>query len=183
MYDHGDLATVRIWGEGRSAACQLKVLSPSAAEPTITAPGMYEDTIAVGAADTVYWNDVEHADYYSVLVAFFVSQNGVTSTFFHFDYALDTSFVVTGAMHPDSVHSFDVVITPFTGPDPRLGTTNWTGDFLAGVLYSYGLNDYVRIVMERPFTAPPIGLSSPVVTRPEMTPAEMVASVYRKYSR
>ena len=31
MYDHGDLATIMVWGSGRSAACQLKILEPGTA--------------------------------------------------------------------------------------------------------------------------------------------------------
>ena len=41
-----------------------------------------------------------------------------------------------------------VNVTPFTGPDPRTGETNWTGTLLGGRVYSMGEYDYTRIHIE-----------------------------------
>jgi hypothetical protein len=178
MYEHGDVATVRMWGNGRSGACQLKVLHPEPGRANITSPAPFEDTIASHESDTIYWNTVEHADYYAVTLGY----TPVGGTFaYYFDYTVDTSFVVTGTMQGNPLTQVGIAVTPFTGPDPRSGASNWTGNLLSGAIYSFGYWDEITIYVEHSVTAPPSGRSPAEVTRPEMTPAEMVGRVYEKY--
>ena len=180
MYRHGDTATVSVWGQGRSSTCDVKILDPSLANITEIDPLVRADTIAVGEADTVYWNTVEHADYYAIMMAWRIQTGGSSMYTFSYSYAIDTSFVVTGDMHLDSLLEFDVVVTPFTGPDPRTGRTNWNGTLLDGVMYSFGQYGSTTIVMEP--LGPILKTSTPVSSgRPEYSANDIVAEVYKKY--
>jgi len=184
MYEHGDAATIRIWGEGRSSSCQVKILDPNLATANITIPVAMADTISPGGSDTVYWNKVEHVDYYAVMIAWFVTSGGDSRYVFAYYYATDTSFIVTGAMSPpDSVLNFNVHITPFNGPDPRTGQSNWSGALLDGVVYSYGYNAMTTIVVRSPIGSPEKALSEWMIEQPERSPEEMVANVYKKFEK
>ena len=145
MYQHGDTAVITVWGEGRSSSCHLKILDVSAAAAQITSPLRHADTIALGQVDTVFWNTVDQIDYYAVMIPWWLDAPEFSGWTFEYYYATDTFFVVTGDMHPQFLDHFDVVITPFTGPDPRTGLSNWTGDFLDGVVYSFGDNNTTTI--------------------------------------
>jgi hypothetical protein len=144
---------------------------------------MNADTIAVGASDTIYWNRVDQADYYAITIPFLTSYQGSSLWRYRYEYAIDTFFVVTGAMHPDSTLLYDVGVTPFCGPDPRTGRSNWTGNFLAGTVYSIGGFTHTRIHISQPILGAGHALSSTTEDRPEVTPSEMVANLYKKYRR
>jgi hypothetical protein len=181
MYHHGDTATVSIWGEGKSSTCRVKILDPDIARATITTPLMGEDTIAPGVADTVYWNDVDYADYYAIMVPFNVITGGGTMWTFYYDYTLDTFYTVTGAMQPDSLLYYDIVVTPFNGPDPRTGAGNWTGNLLTGKLYSSGGNVATRIFIDNVFLPSDKARLDVPENRPEWTAGEIIRKVYEKY--
>ena len=183
MYEHGDVATVRAWGSGRSGTCQLKILNIATATVNITDPAPLADTIAPGVADTIFWNEVEYADYYAVMIPWEVSEGGGTHWTFTYHYATDTSFIVTGAMQPDSAVRYDFVVTPFTGPNPRTGKTNWTGTLLDGVVYSIGQHAITSVVI-RPLTlSPGMALSEPAEKRPEFSAEEIVHNVYKQFEK
>lgn len=183
MYEHGDTATISVWGEGRSSSCRVKILSRNSAIAYITTPAYQADTIAPGASDTVFWNRVEHADYYAVMVPWRVISGG--SAMWHFDYyyATDTSFIVAGAMQPDSLINFDVQVTPFNGPDPQSGQTNWRGTLLDGVVFSAGYPGMTNIVIRPPITMAARALSPAAEERPNVSPEEMVSNVYKKFGK
>jgi hypothetical protein len=86
-------------------------------------------------------------------------------------------------MQPDSLINFDVVVTPFTGPDPRSGRGNWTGTLLDGVLYSFGGNDYTTIVIRPPVVPAAVDLPRPVEKRPEWSSGEIVGNLYKQYAK
>ena len=182
MYEHGDVATIGVWGEGRASACQVKILDPDVAIASITDPAYLVDTIAPGGSDTVFWKTIGHVDYYAVMVAWLVSSDGFSTYTFDYYYATDTSFIITGAMQPpDTVLSFNVHVTPFNGPDPRTGRSNWSGTLLDGVVYSYGSQNSTTIVISHPPAPPPKPLPNPGAGYPESNSDEMVAGVYEKY--
>jgi hypothetical protein len=183
MYEQGDTATVGVWGEGRSSSCRLKVIDPNQTVANVTNPAWMADTINPGEADTVFWNKAEYADYYAVMLAWQVYSGGSGHYIFSFHYATDTSFIVTGAMQPDSLINFDVVVTPFTGPDPRSGRGNWTGTLLDGVLYSFGGYDYTTIVIRPPVVPAGVDLPRPVEKRPEWSSGEIVGNLYKQYAK
>jgi hypothetical protein len=184
MYEHGDVATIDVWGEGRSSACQVKILNPDSAIANITDPAYLVDTIAPGGSDTVFWNTVEHVDYYAVMIAWLVQLGGDINYTFDYHYATDTSFIITGAMQPpDSVLEFNMHVTPFNGPDPRTGRSNWSGTLLDGVVCSYGYQNSTTIVIRSPIGPPPKALPKPAAGYPERNSEEIVASVYKKYGK
>jgi hypothetical protein len=181
MYHHGDVATIRVWGQGRSSSCQLKILDPSLAAANITTPATDADTIASGAADTVFWNKVEHVDYYAFLIAW--QLEGLVYPNISYHYSADTSFIVTGAMYPDSVTLIEIAVTPFTGPDPRTGQTNWSGDLLDGVVFSAGESDIIDIHVLPLLRSPGVALSEPVEKLPEWSAEEIVGNVYKQFEK
>jgi hypothetical protein len=183
MYEHGDTALVRVWGEGRQSSCRIKLLEPPMAQAVITEPANLADSILVGDADTVYWNELDVVDYYAVLIAFNVRWNGVDQLRLHYGYTHDTSYVVTPAIIPDSTFRFGVYVTPFTGPDPQTGVSNWSGDYCNGRLYSFGSRHQTEIIV---LPSPPVALPAmaPSAIPPEkITAAEIVAGVYEKFGR
>ena len=179
MYEHGDMATVTIWGEGQSSTAQVIVLDDDMAEALVTSPEYDADTISSGESVDVYWNSVEYAQYYAIFVEVRDVVNDNTTWYYKFDYAIDTTYTVTPDMLTDSVYYFYVNVTPFTGPDPRTGQSNWSGDWLDGTLYSFGESDWVRIYGWR---LPPLkaGRENGPEERPRLTPPEIIDQVYRK---
>lgn len=180
MYKHGDLATITAWGQGRSSVCRLKVFNSSTAAAHVTHPFPNFDTIAVNGADTIFWNKVEHVDYYAVMIAWYVFPPGQYK--FAYYYSTDTSFVVNESIWPaGGVMHLNVHITPFGGPDPRTGRSNWTGNLLDGVVYSIGEQSSTTVQVEQLITAPngpgPASLEAP----PAPSADEIVAAVYDKY--
>jgi hypothetical protein len=175
------MATITVWGEGRSSSCRFAVLNPDSAQAHITDPLVYADTIAPGAPDTVYWNKVDHVDYYAVMIAWFSPINWYT---FYYYYATDTSFVITGSMQPDdSIIEYNVHITPFNGPDPRSGRSNWDGTLLDGIVCSYGWQDRTTIVFNTsPALAKP-GVSGSMKPAPAPSAEDIVSNVYKKYGK
>ncbi|PWB73781.1 hypothetical protein C3F09_04780 [candidate division GN15 bacterium] len=178
MYDPGDTAVIKVWGEGRFSSCRVKLLNPEEAILNITSPLSMADTIAFGGSDTVYWNKVDQADYYAVMVPW-AHYSG--NWLFGFYYATDTSFIITGNMMPDSVWRCDVVVSPFNGPDPRTDRSNWTGNLLDGVVYSSGGYRYVSIIINAPAPLTPIPRIS--ADQPIWNADEIVANVYKKYGK
>ncbi len=180
MYDHGDLATINVWGEGRSGMCQVKILDPSLAMTEIIAAGLVSDTIDPGESTTVVWHKIENVDYYAVMIAWRIIPQD--RYIFSYYYSVDTTFEITGAMQPTEIVSdFNVHVTPFNGPDPRTGQTNWTGNLLDGVVYSYGQQGMTMIDVVEPPSALkslPEGLRD---TEPETRSEDIVARVYEKY--
>jgi len=180
MYDPGDTAIIRVWGEGRSSFCRVKLLYRDSATVHITTPTSMADTIAPGGSDTVYWNRVEHADYYAIMVPWWVTPG---YWFFTYYYATDTSFIITGDMMPDSVTRFDVQVTPFNGPDPRTDKTNWSGKLLDGVVICAGQNSYTTIIVRSPMLSPREASSQAAEERPKLSSEEIVANVYKQCGR
>jgi hypothetical protein len=182
MYDNGDLATITVWGQGRSSSCRFKVLNPAMAHVNITAPLLYADTITQGGSDTVFWNKVEYVDYYAIMIAWFIPSFG--DYFFEYYYSTDTSFVITGAIQPDSmVQHFNVHVTPFNGPDPRTGRTNWDGTLLDGVVCSFGYEGETTIVVRQPPAALKTVAAGHVKAPPEISPVDIISNVYKKYGK
>jgi hypothetical protein len=183
MYEHGDVATLRVWGSGRSATCQLKILNREAATVNITMPLPFADSIAPGVADTIFWNRVEYADYYAIMIPWNVSEGGSTYWTFTYHYATDTSFIVTGAMQLDSAIRYDFVVTPFTGPNPRTGQTNWTGTLLDGAVCSIGQFDVTTVMIRSLPLSPGMAPSEPAEKRPEFSAEEIVRNVYKRFEK
>ena len=181
MYDHGDTAVVKVYGEGRSSTCHLVILDADSAEAEIISPDYDDDTVSNTESVTVHWNSVELVDYYAILLEFRDSPNGQSDWYYMFDYTLDTFYTVTPDMYPDSLRYFYVNVTPFTGPDPRTGNTNWTGNLLAGRLYSFGWDDYTRIQgWNQPVIIRTTGKIA-VEERKQWTPEEIVQGVYDRF--
>lgn len=181
MYDHGDPATITIWGQGRSSSCRLKVLNPSMAQLHITDPPAMMDTIAPGGSDTVFWNKVDYVDYYAIMVAWYVPS--ISWYIFEYYYATDTSFIITGAMQPEeALDHFNVHVTPFNGPDPRTGRTNWDGTLLDGVVCSFGMQDATTIAVRQPLAAPKTTAPGPLRVPAESGPENIISNVYKKYA-
>lgn len=184
MYEHGDDARISVWGEGRFSFCQLRILDPFLAAAQITDPTPNTDTIAPGGSDTIYWDKVEFADYYAIMIAWLVTSGGGSQYTFNYYYTTDTSFIITGAMQPpDSMLSFNVHVTPFNGPDPQTGQTNWTGTLLDGVVYSIGYDGMTTIIVRSPVTPPEKQLPEPGAEYREHSPESIVACVYKKYAK
>ncbi|MCX6836113.1 MAG: hypothetical protein NTW07_13495 [candidate division Zixibacteria bacterium] len=183
MYEHGDVATLRVWGSGRSGTCELKILNYTTAAANITSPAPLADSIAPGVADTIFWNRVEYADYYAIMIAWLVSEGGGTHWTFTYHYATDTSFIVTGAMQLDSAIRYDFVVSPFTGPNPRTGRTNWTGTLLGGVVYSAGQYDITTVVIRPLLLSSGTALSEQTEARPEVSAEEIVRNVYKQFEK
>jgi len=180
MYEHGDTATISVWGEGRTSSCRVKILDPSLAVAYVTTPTYLADTVDPGEADTVYWNRVEHADYYAVTVGW-LTTSGIW--IMNYDYATDTSYIITGNMMSDSVRRCDIAVTPFNGPDPGTDRTNWTGNLLDGVVFSAGVFDFTSIIIRPPIVIIGAASSQQAAERPNWSSDEIVANVYKKYNR
>ena len=106
MWQHGDIGTISVWGEGRSSVCSLKMLDPDSCEIDSMLPGYGTDTIARTATDTVHWNVADGADYYGIFVELRDMNNGSSDWYYSFHYAIDTFFVVTPDMRHDSTTYF-----------------------------------------------------------------------------
>lgn len=182
MYDPGDLATISVWAEGRSSVCRVKILNPMLTATQVTDPTPYADTVSPGESDTLYWLKADDADYYAIMFAWYVVP--LDRYIFSYYYSTDTTFVVTGAMQPaETAIEFNVHVTPFNGPDPRTGQSNWSGNLLDGVVYSYGQQSSTTIVIDQLLAASK-GIS-PGATKamPEVSAEEIVGNVYKKYGR
>ncbi len=182
MYHHGDMATITLWGEGRSSSCRLRVLFPESAQVHITEPLLYADTIAPGGSDTLFWNKVNYVDYYAIMIAWYLPS--IDYYTFEYYYATDTSFVITEAIQPDEITTyFNVHVTPFNGPDPRTGATNWDGTLLDGAVCSFGRQDYTTIVFDQPLASTkPYGPEA-MKALPEISAGEIIDNVYKKYGK
>lgn len=182
MYEPGDIASISIWGEDRSSVCRLKILSPELAAAQITDPAPDADTIAPGRSETIYWHRVANVDYYAIMIAWYVLP--LDDYTFAFYCTTDTSFVVSGAMEPvDTILSFDVIISPFNGPDPLSGKSNWSGNLLDGVVYSPGHADFTTVVIDQPPTVLRRVSATAMKALPEANAAEIIAKVYEKYRK
>ncbi len=182
MYEPGDVASISVWGQGRSSVCHVKILNPSLAATSIISPAVYADTIVPGGSDTVVWHKIEHVDYYAIMVAWYVIP--LNTYTFNYYYATDTSFIITGAMQPeDTVSVFNVHVTPFNGPDPRTGQTNWSGNLLDGVVYSFGTQNSTTIVVRQPPTVLKMVVPEAMKAQPEPSTEDIVANVYEKYRK
>jgi hypothetical protein len=181
MYDPGDTATIRVWGEGRSSTCSVKLLNPAESPLIILSPPSFADTISQGGSDTVYWNKVQLADYYAVRLTWTPFMDDWDVDFY---FTEDTSFVITGAMMPDTVIRCEVGVTPFNGPDPRTDRTNWIGNLLDGVVYSGGTENGTTIVVSLP--SPGAGAAAgttPALAPPKLSADEIVSAIYKKYDK
>lgn len=179
MWENGDIATVKVWGEGGASTCMLKLLDDDTSWTEVVEPA-YDDTIDIDEDFTVHWTPAKDADYYSVWLEFRTSYNGNSVWYYRYSYSLDTTFSVDASNFPDSLLYMYVDVTPFNGPDPRTGKTNWTGGFLSGRLYSYGQEDYVRIQIRQPIAVGKVdpGLAAGEENRPEINWLDGIQKVY-----
>lgn len=181
MYEAGDTAVIKVWGEGRSSTCRVKLLNPRDAPVHVTSPASLTDTVELGTSYTIYWNRVEHADYYAVGFAWVDHSSNYSVDFL---YTVDTSFIVTGDMVPDSVDYCQVAITPFNGPDPRTERSNWTGNLLDGIVYSPGVFETVTVDFSLPLGPPQPAVSSQFEGEPPAWNAhEIVGKMYEKFGQ
>ncbi len=183
MYHHGDTATLTVWGEGRSSTCRLKLLDLDSSRAVITDPPPLGDTIMPGQSVTFSWSPASGADFYAIIIdwglPFGPSHYYYDSRFY---YTTDTFFTVPGSWQPDSLLHFGFHVTPFTGPDPRTGQSNWTGSLLDGVLYSFGITDARMIYLDTVAQSPSRSISPQAAAEETaMTPEQMVARVYEQY--
>jgi len=182
MYRHGDMATITLWGEGRSSSCRIRVLNLDSAQLHITDPLVDADTIAPGAADTVYWNKMEYVDYYAIMVAWYLPS--ISYFTFEYFYATDTSFVITEAMQPDEIVTrYNVHVTPFNGPDPRTGKSNWDGTLLDGRVCSFGWQNSTTIHIDQPLASYRQYGPEAMKAMPEVSAGEIIDNVYKKYGK
>lgn len=181
MYDHGDTATIKVYGEGRSSTCRLKVLDYMLSAANITSPADNADTLSPGAADTVYWNYIEGVDYYACMVAYILQWEGFPRLNFYF--TTDTSFILTGAKYDSLAEVIQVFVTPFNGPDPRTGQSNWSGNLLEGVVYSFGASDYTTIHNLVLTKSTGEGPSQPEKLWPKASSEGIVADLYKQYRK
>ena len=178
MWNNGDIATVKVWGEGSVSTCSLKMLDDDTSVTEVIQP-LYDDTIDFDENVTVHWTTAKDADYYSVWLEYRTVVNGSSLWLYHYDYSLDTTYAIDASAFPDSLVYFYVNVTPFNGPDPRTGESNWTGGFLVGRLYSYGEEDYVRIQIRQQAAA--TKANTVIVSdedRPRITPLQAIEKIY-----
>ena len=83
-------------------------------------------------------------------------------------------------MLPDSAMRYDVVVTPFTGPNPQTGLTNWNGTLMDGIIYSYGSFAVTSVVIRQPLPTANTALAVPTEARPEYNAEEIVVNVYKQ---
>lgn len=181
MYDHGDTATIEVWGNGRSSTCRVKILEYVLSAANITYPANDADTIAPGAADTIFWNYIEDVDYYACVVIHMSQPAGDPIVEYYF--TSDTSFILTGDMYGNLETTAEIYVNPFNGPDPRSGRSNWTGNLLGGVVYSAGPFDYVSIHIIQPTKSAAVMPAKPEIKLLQLSPEEIVANLYKKYAR
>jgi hypothetical protein len=182
MYQHGDMATMMFYGNGMSSSCTVKILNADSAEVSISSPAYDDDTLTSTDSVTVTWDKSYDADYYSVFVEFCCGQN--YDYIYKYYYTLDTTFMVTPDMAPDSLRYLYVNITPFTGPDPRTGESNITGDYLTGKVFSFGWYDYTRVRGVYPPPVPGKAVAGSGIEEPphaRMSPAQVIENLYKQY--
>jgi hypothetical protein len=181
MYHNGDAATIMFYGNGLNSTCHVKILNPDTAEIHIISPLTNADTVSSTDSATVVWNKSDGADYYSIWLECTIGQG--YDEYDRYYYTLDTSFRVTPEMLPDSLRSFYVNVTPFTGPDPRTGASNITGDYLTGKVYSFGYSDYVQIIGWYPTIMAKMAGVVDIEEPPHkiVSPSEIVRNTYLQY--
>lgn len=177
-YASGDTVETIVYAGDRTGSCRVRLLDYTADAVGIVPP---TDTV-VFDDDTVeiVWEKIVNADWYCIGIT--VEWNySIIGNYVY--YTFDTTFTV-----PDSVlipSIWDdytwVWVMPVTGPDPRSPDGNWTGDLVAGRLFSYA--DWGEVFFrvwsmgaaERP------SASSRARPRPEPSPGEIIRAVYDRY--
>ncbi|HPM37639.1 MAG TPA: hypothetical protein PK186_08800 [candidate division Zixibacteria bacterium] len=177
MYTQGDTAHLEFWSEGRLATCDLPLLDPNLTQLFITDPYPGTDTVAPGEPAIVFWNRVEHAQFYAVQVILANRLGDVFTFSDRFDWTADTSFTVSPSLYPPSLAQFSVRVVPFTGPNPAAGS-NVLGAWLSGRIVSVGYGAETAIVGWNPSPITKSALPAGETLFPQRTPAEIVEAVY-----
>lgn len=145
MYSDGAQAEVIVSSGGRTSQCFLRLLGPTN-QATISSPS--GDTAVLAGSDiNVDWNDVDSTDWYAVRKTKVWDSSNVTVTTTQYLFTYISEFQIPNTEVTSVVHFFDVQIVPVTGPSPENTTGNWAGNLAHGKLYSYGLDDQVRVAI------------------------------------
>ncbi len=145
MYSDGAQAYVIVSGNGKTSECFLRLLGP-ANQATISSPS--GDTAVLAGSDILIdWNDVDSTDWYAIRKTKVWDSSSVTVTTTQYLYSFVSELQIPNTEVTPVVHFFDVQVVPVTGPSPENTTGNWTGNFAHGKLYSYGLDDQVRVAI------------------------------------
>lgn len=178
MYESGDIAIFTVWGDGRSSSCNLKLLDYDEDEIDSILPNYGADTLAIGDSVTCHWTGLENADYYNVQIEVIDYVDGNSTWYYRYYNTTDTFFTVTPEMLTDSVSHIWVTAIPVTGPDPVTGTSNWTGNYITGRLYSYADYKYTRIYgWNIPVPALKVSIDAFDEQRPRKTQKEIVKAL------
>ncbi|HOZ08496.1 MAG TPA: hypothetical protein PKW75_09440 [candidate division Zixibacteria bacterium] len=182
MYSPGDVAHIEIWGPGRLAYCDVVVLDPNESAADMISPLPGTETIAPDESAAVIWHRALDAQYYAVQLRFIDFANGVTRESNVTDWTADTAYTVGPTLYPDSLAALIVEITPFTGPNPAVGS-NFAGGWLAGRLISFG---GPASTMLHGWNEPDKSIKTlpdDLAASQRLSPAEIIDGIYRQAAK
>lgn len=177
MYSDGAQAHVIVSGGGKSSECFLRLLGP-AEKATISAPSG-DTAVLTGSDIRVDWNDVDSTDWYAIKKTKVWDSSSVTMTTTQYLFTYVSEFQIPSTEVTSVVHFFDIQVVPVTGPSPEHTTGNWTGNLAHGKLYSYGLDDQVRIAITG--ASADKSISWPKSNSELATPREIIEGTYAAY--
>ena len=141
----GDTAEVAVYSGNAQSSASVKLLNFTEDSVMIVSPAG-GDTSDAGAAFTVVWQQIEHADWYGLSLEYEweIDQQAFIQTFI--GSTTDTQFVMDGALALYN-GDYDIAIVPVSGPDPEATEGNVTGEAVTGNLYSLASASSLKIII------------------------------------
>lgn len=179
QYVSGDVADIRLWGDGKSSQCLLTMLHFANDESPFTLPNN-DTVILVGDTLTVFWATSTNAEWYAIFLDGRMDSSGTKIYIRDYYWTYDTSMFLADTAYPHRVDYMNVSVVPTTGPSPVSTSGNITGSLAEGKLYSYAGLSHIRITYMLPVL---LTQSSQVEVpeRTEMTAGQIVEAVYNAY--
>ncbi len=144
MFDRGDVVRVTVHSGSRSGFCTIKLLDINLDSIGIVNPGK-DTTVPVGGAVDLKWSRSDNADWYAVQIEKNWDSAGMLVATQHYATTRDTAWSVPVTFFGADVIYLFVRIIPMTGPNPSSSAGNWSGDLVAGWLYSWAGFDEIFI--------------------------------------
>ncbi len=130
----GDTAEMRIYSGTSQSSASVKLLNFTEDSTVIIAPADGDSSNA-GAAFTIIWESVPHADWYGLSLQYVWDIDLLRYTQMFIGSTPDTQFVIDGSMTLYN-GSYDISVVPVSGPDPESTEGNMTGNAVIGTVYS-----------------------------------------------
>jgi hypothetical protein len=136
MFSSGDIVRVTVHSGSKSGFCAVKLLHLDEDDIVIVNPSQ-DTTVPVGGSVDVKWSRSTNADWYAVRFEKTWDSAGVVVTTEHYATTRDTAWSVPATFFSPDVLSLMIRPIPMTGPDPSSPAGNWSGNLVAGWLYSW----------------------------------------------